>query len=83
MVVAPTTTVDMNIKHGDDIYIEQRSPDEVLSLAGERIAAEGAKAWNPAFDVTPAELVDVIVTEKGVVFEPNADKMLAMMKGGV
>ncbi len=81
MVVAPTTTVDMNINHGDDIHIEQRSTDEVLSLAGKRIAAEGAEAWNPAFDITPAELVDVIVTEKGVVLAPNADKMAAMMRG--
>ena len=81
MVVAPTTTVDMNIAHGDDIHIEQRSADEVLSFAGERIAAEGAEAWNPAFDVTPAGLVDVIVTEKGVVLAPDADKMAAMMRG--
>jgi methylthioribose-1-phosphate isomerase len=71
----------MNISHGDDIHIEQRSPDEVLLLAGERIAAEGAEAWNPAFDVTPAGLVDAIVTEKGVVLAPNADKMAAIMRG--
>jgi methylthioribose-1-phosphate isomerase len=81
MVVAPTTTVDMNITHGDDIHIEQRSPNEVLSSAGVRTAAEGAEAWNPAFDVTPADLVDAIVTEKGVVLAPNADKMAAMMRG--
>ena len=81
MVVAPTTTVDMNIAYGENIPIEQRSPDEVLSLAGQRIAAEGAEAWNPAFDVTPAELVDVIVTEKGVVLAPDTDKMAVMMRG--
>ena len=79
MVVAPTTTVDMNIASGDDIPIEQRSADEVLSLAGNRIAAAGAEAWNPAFDVTPAELVDAIVTEKGVVLNPDAARMTAMM----
>lgn len=79
MVVAPTTTVDMNIASGDDIPIEQRSPDEVLTLAGNRIAAEGANAWNPAFDVTPAELVDAIVTEKGIVLAPDSVKMAAMM----
>lgn len=79
MVVAPTTTVDMNIASGDDIPIEQRSADEVLSLAGNRIAAAGAEAWNPAFDVTPAELVDAIVTEKGVVLNPDAARMAAMM----
>ncbi|WP_455199288.1 S-methyl-5-thioribose-1-phosphate isomerase [Kaarinaea lacus] len=79
MVVAPTTTVDMDIKSGDAIPIEQRDTDEVLSLAGQRIAAEGAEAWNPAFDVTPAELVDAIVTEKGVVLEPDNARMEAMM----
>ena len=79
MVVAPTTTVDMNIASGDDIPIEQRSADEVLSLAGNRIAAAGAEAWNPAFDVTPAELVDAIVTEKGVLLNPDAARMTAMM----
>jgi methylthioribose-1-phosphate isomerase len=79
MVVAPTTTVDMAIAHGDDIPIEQRDQNEVLGCGGNRIAAEGADAWNPAFDVTPAELVYAIVTEKGVVKHPNKDAMLAMM----
>lgn len=80
MVVAPTSTVDMSLASGDLIPIEQRSPDEVLSLGGQRIAAEGAEAWNPAFDVTPAELVDAIVTEKGVVMNPTTEKMTAMME---
>ena len=80
MVVAPTSTVDMSLSHGDLIPIEQRSDQEVLNAAGQRVAAQGATAWNPAFDVTPAELVDCIVTEKGVVFQPNAEKMMAMME---
>jgi methylthioribose-1-phosphate isomerase len=80
MVIAPTTTVDMNILHGDDIPIEQRSSEEVLCCGGNRVAAEGAEAWNPAFDVTPAELVDAIVTEKGVVRNPDLEKMKAMMQ---
>lgn len=79
MVAAPASTVDMNIIHGDDIPIEQRAPEEVLSLAGQSIAAAGAGAWNPAFDVTPAALVDAIVTERGVVLAPDAEKMAAMM----
>lgn len=79
MVAAPASTVDMNIACGDDIPIEQRSPEEVLSLAGQPIAAAGAGAWNPAFDVTPAALVDAIVTERGVVLAPDAEKMAAMM----
>lgn len=80
MVVAPTSTVDLKIASGDDIPIEIRSPQEILCLAGKEIAASGAHAWNPAFDVTPAELVDAIVTEKGVVLQPTTAKMLSMME---
>ncbi|TPW10002.1 MAG: methylthioribose-1-phosphate isomerase [Halothiobacillaceae bacterium] len=47
---------------------------------GQRIAAHGAEAWNPVFDVTPAELIDAIVTEKGVVLAPTAEKMAALMR---
>lgn len=81
MVVAPTSTVDMTLTDGQQIIIEQRAKEEVLTLAGKPIAATGADAWNPSFDVTPAELVDVIVTEKGVVKQPNSEKMAIMMKG--
>jgi methylthioribose-1-phosphate isomerase len=79
MVVAPTSTVDMNIQNGAAIHIETRSPDEVLTVQGQRLAPQGVEAWNPSFDVTPAELVDAIVTEKGVVTAPTVEKMAAMM----
>jgi methylthioribose-1-phosphate isomerase len=79
MVVAPTTTVDMAIESGEQIPIEQRPGNEVLDCGGQRVAAEGAEAWNPAFDITPAELVDAIVTEKAVVENPTAEKMRRMM----
>lgn len=79
MVVAPSSTVDMNIATGEDIPIEERSEMEVLCLNGHRIAPDGATAWNPAFDVTPAELIDAIVTEKGVVENPTLEKMQKMM----
>ncbi len=79
MVVAPSSTIDMAIARGEDIPIEQRPAEEVLCLGGQRIAAEGAEAWNPAFDVTPAELVDAIVTERGVVERPDRDKMATLM----
>jgi len=80
MVVAPTSTVDMSLTSGELIPIENRSPEEVFSLGGKRVAAEGAEAWNPAFDVTPASLIDAIVTEKGVVLNPTPEKMAAMMQ---
>lgn len=79
MVAAPTSTVDMSLPDGAAIPIEQRSADELLSLAGQRVAAEGASAWNPVFDVTPAELIDAIVTEKGLVQRPTVEAMQALM----
>jgi len=79
MVAAPTTTIDMNVASGDEIPIEERSESEVLGFAGHIVAAQGAQARNPAFDVTPAELVDAIVTEKGVILKPDFDKIRALM----
>ena len=81
MVAAPTSTVDMNMPSGAEIPIETRAGEEVLGVFGTPTAAPGAEAWNPVFDVTPAELVDAIVTEKGVVLNPTAEKMRAMMEG--
>lgn len=81
MVVAPSTTVDMDTPDGTAIPIETRDATEVLQLAGHPVAADGASAWNPVFDVTPAELIDAIVTEKGVVLDPTREKMLAIMVG--
>jgi len=79
MVVAPCSTVDMNTPTGADIPIEIRPESEVLELAGQSVAARGAKAWNPAFDITPAQLVDAIVTERGVVERPDPAGMKALM----
>jgi len=79
MVVAPTSTIDMDTASGDLIPIESRGSAELLSVGEIRLGAEGANAWNPVFDVTPANLVDAIVTEKGVVLEPNAAKMAELM----
>lgn len=79
MVVAPTSTIDMDTAYGADIPIEERPQEEVLSVGGQRIATPQAEAFNPAFDVTPAELVSVLVTEKGVVFNPDAEKIAELM----
>ncbi len=81
MVVAPTSPIDMHTPDGAAIPIENRDPEELLSLDGRRIAAEGADAWNPVFDVTPADLVDAIVTERGVVERPDGDRLAALMGG--
>ncbi len=81
MVAAPLSTLDMGMPDGSQVTIEQRPEAEVLELAGQRIAARGATAWNPAFDVTPAALVDYLVTEAGVVAAPDTAKLAAFHPG--
>jgi methylthioribose-1-phosphate isomerase len=66
IVVAPESTLDPRTPTGAQIAIEQRSPDEVTHLGGRLITPEGARVFNPAFDVTPAELVSAVVTEQRV-----------------
>ena len=70
-VCAPTSTIDINTSTGDDINIEQRKPEEVTEMwYKERMAPEGVKVYNPAFDVTDNELIAGIVTEYGVLRAP-------------
>ncbi|XP_074280790.1 methylthioribose-1-phosphate isomerase [Silene latifolia] len=69
-VAAPLTSIDLSLSSGDDIVIEERSPKELLNSRGglgEQVAASGISVWNPAFDVTPADLIAGIITEKGVI----------------
>lgn len=81
MVVAPASTVDMAMDDGDGIQIEQRDPAELHGVAGTRHVAEGIDAWNPVFDVTPAALIDALVTERGVIEHPDGMQMRAMFDG--
>ncbi len=67
VVVAPVSTVDLRTRGGSQIDIEQRPADEVTQLAGQPITPVGTAAYNPAFDVTPPELVTAIVTERGII----------------
>ncbi len=78
MVVAPSSTVDMATASGQSIEIELRDPREMMEYGGQRTVAEGARAWNPVFDITPAALIDAIVTEKGVIERPDAERMAAL-----
>lgn len=71
-VAAPTTTFDLDLADGSGIPIEERPQAEVLEVLGRRAAPRGVRAWNPAFDVTPAQLVTAIITEKGVLRPPYA-----------
>ena len=65
-VVAPISTFDFRLKTGKDIPIEERDGDEVRGVLGKMIAPGKVKAYNPAFDVTPAKLITAIITEKGI-----------------
>lgn len=80
MVVAPTSTIDMNTPTGEQIPIEERSPEEILNVNQQRIAAPQVSAWNPAFDVTPSKLVDILVTEKGIVVRPDNEKLVSLLQ---
>jgi methylthioribose-1-phosphate isomerase len=71
MVAAPWSTVDLSMDDGSGIEIEERAGEEVTELAGIRLAPEGTRGFNPAFDVTPARLVDAVATERGVA-EPRS-----------
>jgi methylthioribose-1-phosphate isomerase len=80
MVVAPASTFDLSIESGASIPIELRSEEELLSDSGKRRAAPEASGWNPVFDVTPAELIEVIITERGAIEHPNTEKIAAIMR---
>lgn len=82
MVVAPASTIDMGCARGADIPIEQRDAAELLALGGNAVAAPGAAVWNPVFDVTPAELVSVLVTERGVLERPGRAGLARLMESG-
>ena len=79
-VAAPFSTIDLQTPSGNQIPIEQRNPREVTHFAGKAITPEGVQVENPAFDVTPAELVTAFITEKGTVLAPNAEKLKALIR---
>jgi len=81
MVAAPTSTIDWETPNGAAIPIEERDPDEVLACGGQRLGPAGVGARNPVFDVTPAELVDAIVTERGIVERPTMKRMRHLRAG--
>jgi methylthioribose-1-phosphate isomerase len=81
-VAAPWSTVDLETRDGGAIPIEERGDEEVVTIAGQRIAPVGVPARYPAFDVTPAGLVTAIVTERGVVRSPHAEGLAALARAG-
>jgi len=77
-VAAPTTTIDLSLASGDEIPLEQRSPEEVTHIQGISLAPEGIDVANPAFDVTPHRYITAIITESGIVKEPYIDRLKAI-----
>ncbi len=74
-IAAPTPSIDINTKTGEDIPIEERNPEEVTSRFGVWTAPKGVKVYNPGFDVTPHENITAIVTEKGIVYPPFKENL--------
>ena len=82
-VVGPTTTIDMALASGDEIEIEERDASEVTHVLGKPVAPSGTKAANIAFDVTPAEYITAIITERGVVYPPFEENLRALFSQSV
>jgi methylthioribose-1-phosphate isomerase len=74
-IAAPSSTFDLKTKTGKDIPIEQRPVNEVRLFAGKQLTPKGVKIYNPAFDVTPAENITAIITERGVIEKLNKRKI--------
>jgi len=77
-VAAPLSTVDPACPDGQSITIEQRAEEEITEGLGRRIAPKGTRTYNPAFDVTPAKLIDAFITEKGIVRPPYASTLCSL-----
>jgi methylthioribose-1-phosphate isomerase len=79
-VAAPLSSVDLECRSGDQIPIEQRSPKEITEFGGKQVAPKGVGAFNPAFDVTPAELVTAIITERGIAYPPFTESLAELKR---
>ena len=80
-ICAPTSTIDMNCKTGDDIHIEERKSEEITEMWYEnRMAPEGVKTFNPAFDVTDNDLITAIITEYGIAKAPFNESLKEIFK---
>jgi methylthioribose-1-phosphate isomerase len=81
-VAAPTTTIDLSLKSGEEIPIEQRDPEEVTHLGDQPLEPEGVHAAYPAFDVTPHGLVTAIITERGIVEQAYEKELRRLVQAG-
>jgi methylthioribose-1-phosphate isomerase len=74
-VAAPLSTIDMSVRNGDEIPIEERNAEEITTIRGIRVAPQGVHVYNPAFDVTPNRYITAIVTEAGVIHPPYQERI--------
>jgi methylthioribose-1-phosphate isomerase len=81
-VAAPLSTFDFSIADGSAIPIEERAESEVTGYRGQRWAPEGVRVRNPAFDVTPAELISALICEKGVISGPGPEQLARLGRAG-
>jgi methylthioribose-1-phosphate isomerase len=77
-VACPLSTIDLSLDHGAQIPIEERGPEEMTGFGDTRWAPQGVRVRNPAFDVTPAQLVTALITERGIVYHPDRIKLRAL-----
>jgi methylthioribose-1-phosphate isomerase len=82
-VAAPLSTIDLNTPDGEHIPIEERNSKEVTHVAGSQLAPDGAHVWNPAFDVTPNNLIAGIITERGIFRAPYSESLARAFSGEV
>ena len=80
-VAAPISTLDLSLKSGDEIPIEERNGREVTHIKEHQLAPDGVEVQNPAFDVTPNELITAIITDKGVARAPYVESLRALIEG--
>jgi len=81
-IAAPSSTFDLNIKSGAKIPIEQRAAEEITAFAKTQIAPDGVDVYNPAFDVTEAQDITAIITERGVIENLNAENISEHLRSG-
>jgi methylthioribose-1-phosphate isomerase len=75
-VAGPTSTLDPKTPNGDAIHVEERDADEVLAIDGVNITASDTPVFNPAFDITPHEYINAIITEKGICYPPFTESLI-------
>jgi methylthioribose-1-phosphate isomerase len=79
VVAGPTSTIDLAMPDGDGIVVEERGAEEVVGFGGVAVAPPGTAVINPAFDVTPADLLTALVTERGVASPVDVASVAALM----